>query len=266
MTTGSSRVLCPSDGRTAATSGGSCAHDISRSREAGTDIASARGGPRQSAHQVASHKDQAINDRPTADTAVRMRPGSADDVAAVIAMHERCSPETVRRRYHVPVPRISPRLARALLVPAHGISVVGTAGDQIVAVGVIAADSECLELGLMVEDRWQHHGVGTRLLRCLTDRAREQGASRVVCVIQPDNTAVLTTIRRAGFRPLVTAVDGALHASIAISPDGHSRRRRGRWTMGTITAPLVTLLHQRAELREVYPAADLLDQAVRGGA
>jgi hypothetical protein len=36
--------------------------------------------------------------------------------------------------------------------------------------------------------------------------------------------------------------------------------------MGEVTTPLVALLEGRPELREVYPPAALIDQAVRGGA
>jgi hypothetical protein len=36
--------------------------------------------------------------------------------------------------------------------------------------------------------------------------------------------------------------------------------------MGEVTTPLVALLRDRSELREVYPPADFIDQAVRGGA
>ena len=43
-------------------------------------------------------------------------------------------------------------------------------------------------------------------------------------------------------------------------------RRPGHLPIGAVTAPLVTLLHGRAELRSVLPAADLLDAFVRDGA
>lgn len=45
-----------------------------------------------------------------------------------------------------------------------------------------------------------------------------------------------------------------------------TRGRRGDALLGKLSAPLVTLLHEREDLRGVYPAADMIDQFVRGGA
>lgn len=42
--------------------------------------------------------------------------------------------------------------------------------------------------------------------------------------------------------------------------------RRGDALLGKLSAPLVSLLHEREDLRGVYPAADMIDQFVRGGA
>lgn len=116
----------------------------------------------------------------------------------------------------------------------------------------------------MVEDRWQRQGLGTRVLHCLVDQARREGATCVVCLIQPDNTALLSTIRQAGFHPVVTASDGILECEIPLGRADHEPSR-GRATIGAFT-PLVSLLRERAELREIYPPADVLDNAVRGGA
>lgn len=203
---------------------------------------------------------------------VTLRPGRTDDVPALVAMHARCSAETVHRRYHAPVPHLSPRLARALLAPRRGLSMVATVGDEVVGVGILAFEDETADLGIMVEDRWQRKGHGTRLLRALAAAAAEQGVETMTCLVQPDNRAVLATVHRARLRAKVSFADGFSRYTVPIgdlAPDGAARRaerRRNRPAMGEITTPLVALLHDRAELREVYPAADLLDQAVRGGA
>lgn len=203
---------------------------------------------------------------------VTLRLGTTDDVPALVAMHARCSAETVRRRYHAPVPHLSHRLARALLAPRRGLSMVATVDGELVGVGLLAFEDETADLGIMVEDRWQRRGHGTRLLRALAEAAAGQGVQSITCLVQPDNPAVLATVHRAGLRARVSFADGLSRYTVPIgelAPDGASRRRerhRNRPAMGEITAPLVALLHDRAELRGVYPAADLLDQAVRGGA
>jgi GNAT superfamily N-acetyltransferase len=154
------------------------------------------------------------------------------------------------------VPHLSPRLARALLEPAGGVSLVVTVGRHIVAAGMLGPDPEtpgAAEVGVMVEDRWQRHGHGTRLLRALAIEAAHLGHDTLTCMVRPDNDAVLPSIRRAGLRARVSFADGLTEYRIPLA------RLRG-------TAPLVALLHDRRELREVYPPADLLDQAIRDGA
>ncbi|GAB2744287.1 GNAT family N-acetyltransferase [Nocardioides pakistanensis] len=210
--------------------------------------------------------------RSEAGASVTLRRGRIEDVDALVAMHARCSAQTVYRRYHAPVPHLSPRLARALLAPRRGLSMVATVGDEVVGVGLVAFEDETADLGIMVEDRWQRQGYGTRLLRALAEAAAGQGVQTITCLVQPDNPAVLATVRRAGLRARVGFADGFSRYTVPVgdlAPDGAAGRRerhRNRPAMGEITAPLVALLHDRAELREVHPAADLLDQAVRGGA
>jgi ribosomal protein S18 acetylase RimI-like enzyme len=200
---------------------------------------------------------------------VVLRAASGDDVNALVAMHRRCSEETVYRRYHVPMPHVTPRLARGLLDPPAGLCLVLTVGDDIVATGVLAAGPDGAEVGIMVEDRWQRHGLGTRLLHALAVEAAVLGLETLTCLVQPDNDAALTTVRRAGLRARVSACDGLTRYTIplrGVAEADRGRSRRSRPAMGEITAPLVSLLHGRHELRDIHPAADLIDQAVRGGA
>ncbi len=43
-------------------------------------------------------------------------------------------------------------------------------------------------------------------------------------------------------------------------------RRTNHPAMGTVTTPLVELLHRRSELRDIVPVADLIDSALRESA
>jgi ribosomal protein S18 acetylase RimI-like enzyme len=158
-----------------------------------------------------------------------LRRGSSDDVAMLVAMHTRCSGETIRRRYHAPIPYLSPRLAHALLAPEGGHSIVMTTTETTMA-GIItlAPDHDGdHEMGLLVEDRWQRRGIGSRLLRTLADHAVHRGVTRLTCYVQPDNQPLLATLRRAGFKPRISMVDGVLRADIALT---RLRRPAGRPT------------------------------------
>ena len=205
-----------------------------------------------------------------------LRAGSAEDTEALTAMHLRCSARTLYRRYHAPVPHVTPRLARALLEPPAGASMLLTVGPDVVAAGMFCPDETTAEpseaeVGFMVEDAWQQQGQGTRLLRALAVEAANRGLETLICMVQPDNQAVLHTIRRAGLRARASYADGLAHYRIPVSGlrtsvEKAGRRRSNRPPMEVVTSGLVPLLHDRPELREIYPPADLIDQAVRGGA
>jgi GNAT superfamily N-acetyltransferase len=145
-----------------------------------------------------------------------------------------------------------------------------------VAIGMLApAPAEqddpagSIEAGLMVEDRWQRQGLGARLLHELAVAAAQSGRDEITCLVQPRNDAVLRAVHRAGLHARVSQEDGVTRYRIPVARLAGTvapRRRSNRSAMGEVTTPLVALLHDRRELREVYPPAALIDQAVRGGA
>lgn len=207
---------------------------------------------------------------------ITLRRGSLVDADALVAMHDRCSSETLYRRYHAPVSHVTPRMVRAMLEPAGGRSLVLSVGDTVVAAAMYSVDPAStdpgsVEVGLMVEDAWQRQGHGARLLRALAGEAAGQGLGTLSCLVQPENDAVLRTIQRAGLRARASFADGLTEFRIPVARlvdggEASRRRRSNRPAMGEVTTPLVALLEGRPELREVYPPAALIDQAVRGGA
>ena len=198
-------------------------------------------------------------DRPDpTDQRLRVRPGTGDDLPRLVAMHARCSDDTVHRRYHSAMPRLAPRLAHGLLQPEQGWSVVAARGPDLLGIAVYAADRDgTYDVGLLVEDRWQRQGVGTRL----------RGIPALTCTTQSDNSSVPRTIRRAGFDPHISVVDGLTRATFSVKgPTPNPGERVNRLPLGDTTRALVTLLHDREELRHIYPVANMIDQAARAGA
>jgi len=154
---------------------------------------------------------------------VRTRTATLDDLEPVVAMHARCSPTTLRRRFHVPVPEVHPRLVRRLIEPPRGWSVVAEQCGQVIGLGCAGALSGTeLEVGLLVEDAHQGTGVGSRMLRDLAREARLRGYRTLVCLAEADNESVLPTVRRAGLIGIATVVDGLLEIVVPLPV-----RRRG---------------------------------------
>jgi ribosomal protein S18 acetylase RimI-like enzyme len=70
-------------------------------------------------------------------------------------------------------------------VVGHGMAADGQVG------GTRTAD-----IGLVVADSWQGQGLGTTLLRLLTDRAAQRGVEALVLEVLPDNRRMLGIIER----------------------------------------------------------------------
>ncbi|MGZ4533945.1 MAG: N-acetyltransferase family protein [Nocardioidaceae bacterium] len=148
---------------------------------------------------------------------VSTRHGTLDDADPVVAMHARCSEESIYRRYHAPLPRLGPRLAHQLLAPPGGWSLVAEYDGRVVALacaGPLSATE--LELGLLVEDAEQHRGIGARLLREGADDAAGRGFRTLHCLAQPENDRVVTTANRAGLVARLSWTDGLLDVQMPL--------------------------------------------------
>jgi GNAT superfamily N-acetyltransferase len=82
------------------------------------------------------------------------------------------------------------------------------------------ADTESLEFGLSIDDRWQGQGIGAALLRNLECRAAAFGAERVFGDTLRSNAVMLGLARKSGFAFAPTPNDWKLvrfekHAGVA---------------------------------------------------
>ncbi|MFE9926087.1 GNAT family N-acetyltransferase [Streptomyces sp. NPDC005774] len=117
------------------------------------------------------------------------------DLEAARAMHERCSPETLRLRYHGPVGDVD-RYLNHLLSPRFGRTLaVRTASGRIVGLGHLLWDGDETEVALLIEDAWQRRGIGSELLARLTEMAGEAGCAHVYAVTQASNTGMVAAMR-----------------------------------------------------------------------
>jgi len=130
----------------------------------------------------------------------QVRLARLDDAAALGAMHQRCSADTIYRRYATPLPRMDDRLARRLLTGESG-SVVAETGGQIVGAATVGAvEDGVAEVALLVEDGWQRRGVGIRLLATAARLARSRGAVDVVLRSRTHNAALTALAVGSGMR------------------------------------------------------------------
>jgi len=137
---------------------------------------------------------------------LRLRPPTADDADAVLALFERLSERSLYFRFHG-----HPGVTHALVAPfldpdwADRGSLVGVVEDEgserVVAIASWARlrDRRRAEVAFAVDDRYQGKGVGTRLLEQLADLGAERGIEAFVAEVLAENRPMLEVFAGAGF-------------------------------------------------------------------
>jgi GNAT superfamily N-acetyltransferase len=148
-----------------------------------------------------------------------LRPATPDDAPRLVAMFERCSPATRYARFQAPlqhfpaahlvdVVRSSP-MRRSWVIEDLGTGTVVGVGSW------FRNQCDTAELGLLVEDAFQHQGLGVLLLDQLAASARAEGITTLIANTLSDARHVHRMVRRLG--PTTASCAGiscTLHVSL----------------------------------------------------
>ncbi|MFE5212064.1 GNAT family N-acetyltransferase [Streptomyces sp. NPDC056600] len=149
---------------------------------------------------------------------ITIRRAGPRDLEATKALHERCSQETLRQRYHGPVADAD-RYLRHLLSPNFGRTlVVETGRGHVVGLGHLMWDGDETEVALLVEDSWQRRGLGGELLYRLVRMAAEAGSEAVYAVTQASNTGMLAAMRGLDLPLEYQVEEGTLVITARVEP------------------------------------------------
>jgi acetyltransferase len=136
------------------------------------------------------------------------------DAPGLIALRQRLSDETVRRRFLHPLPRCDGRLAAELANVDQkqrvAIAAVPVRGAREPILGVArfhTADSGQAELAILVEDAYQNLGLGRQMLQALLEEARQRALRSLFGHVLYGNEPVLRLLRGSG-HPLQVSWDG----------------------------------------------------------
>src|SRR5262249_34346726 len=139
------------------------------------------------------------------------------DKAAVAALVDRCSRQTLFRRFH------SYTDAHAYLRSLFGDdrrqqTWLAWYGTICIGVGSPGGDGAAeADTGVLGEDDWQRRGVGSRLVSALFDAARAAGVTRVHADVLGDDQFILRTLRKFG--PLTVSLStGTYSVDIDLGP------------------------------------------------
>ena len=146
--------------------------------------------------------------------ALRIRPSTARDLAAVAQMHHRCSPRSLLDRYRAGG---RPPAVAAVdeLLRRPDTFVAATPDGDVVAVATLARDAAhnhlSAEVGLLVEDSWQRLGIGSELMSHMAGLAQAGGFHELIAYPATAMAAAQRLMVEVGRTRVVPDVDAHLH-------------------------------------------------------
>jgi GNAT superfamily N-acetyltransferase len=151
-----------------------------------------------------------------------------EDAARLQSFHQRLTPDTIYLRY-LEYHKIltDEEAAHFCTVDTHNrMAFVATRfeGDEEIIVGVIryeklgATGLQSAEMAILIDDAYQHRGLGSILLNKLVDYARSEGIHVFTASFLFENTGFMSLIRHSGLRMSLKAADvGTYEARILLN-------------------------------------------------
>jgi RimJ/RimL family protein N-acetyltransferase len=152
---------------------------------------------------------------PDVTATYEVRPIEPGDTEALRRMFYRLSADTVYRRFFRPIHEPSASVLRYLCAVDHdrrdALVAVDPAGEVIaVARYDRLGDSDEAEVAVVVEDAWQGHGIGSRLVRKLGALAESRGLQVFTATMLGDNRAAAKLLHKVDDHPDVHLDHGEL--------------------------------------------------------
>lgn len=155
---------------------------------------------------------------------VRLRLTRPSDAGRVRDFLERLSPETRQRRFLSPMPRVPEgaighftfydpreRLVIAATAPGDG-------GEQFIGVGDVSfVDTGIAEIGLVVNEEHQSHGVGKLVAEAIASLALSRGATHLKAEMLDSSPAVMKVLGSIG--PTIREVEDGRSVAYAKLPN-----------------------------------------------
>ena len=177
-----------------------------------------------------------------------LRPIRPDDADAVVAFHQRQSPESLYYRYFSPKPSLTAAEVAHLtsVEPGRTMAFVAFDGDLLVGIGRydhLRGGNEA-ELAFQADEAHRGRGLATIFLEYLIAAARESGLDGLVAEVLPDNRRMLAVFERAGFDACRQFADGVIEVELSLDPTDASRaaiedreQRADARSVGRLLAP-----------------------------
>ena len=152
---------------------------------------------------------------PAALDGVVMRIAEPNDVPAMLALHQRCSADSLRFRY---LSAYVPDEATLLAMISRTHTLLAWHDDSVIGMGNLVFESHIAELALLVEDAWQGRGVGWLVGTELAQLARHRGATTLNATTAGSNRRVHELMGRiAGVPMTVEYAEGTAYVTCPLT-------------------------------------------------
>lgn len=152
--------------------------------------------------------------------AVCLRPIRPDDGAALSALHEGLSPETIYRRFFSFKPHLTDRDVehfthvdyrdRMAFVAVLGAALIGVARYE------RTPGTDEAEVAFVVADAHQGRGLGSLFLEYLAAAAGERGITRLIAETLSGNRQMLAVLRASGYPEVIAHQQGEVTVTLDI--------------------------------------------------
>ena len=152
---------------------------------------------------------------------LRLRPIRSDDAPALLDFHHRLSPGSIYRRYF----SVHPELTAAELAHLTEVDYVDRLAfvlleaEHLVGVGRYdrLPGTDEAEVAFVVEDVYQHQGLGSFLLENLAGAARARGIDVFIAETQADNRNMMAVFTESGYEVASALDDEIFSVRVALT-------------------------------------------------
>lgn len=159
----------------------------------------------------------------------QVRPIRPSDAEGVRRFHRRQSDESIYMRFFAPLRELSERDIRRFTTVDYvdRVALVATVRGEIIGIGRYdRIDRATAEVAFNISDHYQGRGIGSVLLEHLAAIAQEDGITRFVADVLPQNRKMLAVFGDAGYEVERRMEDGVVSVHFDIEPTEQSQAVR----------------------------------------
>jgi GNAT superfamily N-acetyltransferase len=152
---------------------------------------------------------------------IHIRAVEATDRDALLTLNDHVSDRSLYRRFFIVSRHAAVAYVDQLLRPSSidHQALVGLVDGELVGVASYERSGTArAEIAVLIEDRYQHMGIGTKLIEALVDIARRDGIRQLVADVLTGNSPMIAMVRQLGLPTSIRAEGDTVVMSLTLEP------------------------------------------------